>query len=281
MAHTEQEYRDAASALPSRFLGGRFSQSGLDDAAVSAIHRITLFKDNAELMGLAGGSVESIQKRGNALAKAITAAQEAKAQKEKSSTDDMIFLDLMQRINELSEQLAETRQRNRKLEDEMKAEYGDDYLEDLAQMYLDDDALNALSGLSPEEREKQIRAMLMDKILNEDDSIKEEYKGTKIGELAKGWKKEQDIADRMDALEKAQESGDPEQARKALADDNLTKEVAEQVTREQSGLTLTDAYGSAANPKHDQLAKAIEEQDVVEDVSPHESVSSIEAFGNI
>lgn len=149
MVHTEQDYKDAASALPDEYLGSRFGRSGLDKASVSAIHTRALFKDNAEQMGMLGGSVgESVQKRGLALAKTIAQAHAAKTRKEKASTNDVVLLDLLnQHMAPIEEALAE--------------KYGENYYEQIAAKYLDQDVFERLMAIEdPEERKAAMREEL-------------------------------------------------------------------------------------------------------------------------
>ena len=149
MAHTEQDYKDAASALPDGYLVSRFGRFGLEKAAVSAIHTRALFNDNAEQMGLLGGSVgESVQKRGLALAKTIAQAHAAKTRKEKASTNDVVLLDLLnQHMAPIEEALAE--------------KYGENYYEQITAKYLDQDVFERLMAIEdPEERKAAMREEL-------------------------------------------------------------------------------------------------------------------------
>jgi len=280
MAHTEQDYRDAASALPSKYLGSRFGYSGLDEAGVSAIHRIALFKDNAELMGLQGGSVESVQKRGLALSGAISRAQEANARRAKTATEDAAFLDLLSRYNDLKQELADIRGKIATLDEELRAEYGDDYLDDMAKMYLSESELEPLGGLDPVEREERIKALLSDKMLNDDGSIKDAYKGTKIARFLEQMKKEAAIQERINKLKKAHESGDPEAARNALGNDELTDDADQNARKQQTGLSLKETYGVAANAETDAAAAAIESQDVAQNADPNSVFSDFDNFSN-
>ena len=285
MAHTERDYKDTANALPDGYLGNRFGRFSLDKAAVSAIHARALFNDNAEQMGLLGGSVgESVQKRGLALAKTIAQAHAAKTRREKASTDDVIFLDLLARIDTLNERLADVRENIKTLDEELRAEYGDDYLEIMAQKYLDEDALSTLEGLSPEQREAQIKALLSDRMLNDDGTIKDAYKDTKIAKILEQMKKEADLQERVDRLIKAHESGDPEAARKVLEEDELADDAAHNVRKqnlkEKFGPSASGANAEALKAKEAELASALEAKDVEEEAAPEATIAAFDSFGN-
>lgn len=128
MAHTEQHYRDAAQGLKGE-LGSTFGKSSLNDAAVSNIHRIANFKDNAELMGLKGGSVSGIQKRGESLARTVNASQSAQDEKAKKSFDNVLFLGLLDQAETYAAQLAAD---VAKIEASYEAQYGDAWVEQIA-----------------------------------------------------------------------------------------------------------------------------------------------------
>ena len=69
---------------------------GADDTAVSAVNIRALFKENAELLGMESGAIsDSVRKRGAALAKETARSSEAKAEKQRTSSNDIAFLDLL------------------------------------------------------------------------------------------------------------------------------------------------------------------------------------------
>ena len=171
MSRTEQGYRDAAKALPKNFLGGSFGESETDELAVNAVHKLALFKENAELLGLQGGSVESVQRRGKALAKHSDEVRKRESEKAKSSGDDIVFLDLLDnQIRWLDGQIGDR-------EREFAAEFGEEWREVLALKILDEDAIpERREGESMAEYRERLEQALIDEMLDENGNIKPEYK---------------------------------------------------------------------------------------------------------
>lgn len=160
MVHSEQHYRDAAQGLKGE-LGSTFGKSSLNDAAVSNIHRLANFNDNAEMMGLRGGSVAGVQDRGVSLARSINESHSAQDEKAKKSFDNVLFLNLLeQQSRELGEKIA-------KMETSFEAKYGDAWRETIANQVLDPDEI-------PEKRDdetiieyrERLEVVLIDKMID-------------------------------------------------------------------------------------------------------------------
>lgn len=148
MALTEQDYRNAASALPDGVLGRTFGRCGLSCAEVSAIHTKTLFNTNAEDMGMLSESVAGLQKRGMGLAKLIAESQDVAKRKEKASTNDLVLLDL------LNQHLAP-------IERALADKYGENFIEKMAEKYLDAETIDQINDIEdPAERKAAFRAEL-------------------------------------------------------------------------------------------------------------------------
>ena len=131
MAHSEQHYRAAAQGLGEGFLGSAFDRSSLPDSDVSKIHTIAAFREEAELMGLKGGSVAGVQERGMRLSRSIQDAKSAESEKAKRSMDNILFLDLLdQHIADLDRIMDETRAK-------LTEQYGEEWAEELALEILD------------------------------------------------------------------------------------------------------------------------------------------------
>lgn len=202
---------------------------------------------NERLLGLASGSRESLQETGASLVRSVSDEKQRAKERSRRATSDAVFIDMLQqRMNDLGERLGAIQARNQDLEDELRAEYGEDYLEDMALTYLSDEQQQCLEGLPPEQRAGAIRQMLIDQMINDDGSIKEEYRGITIGELAQGWREEQQIRQRMNNLEVAYESGDIDAIEKALSADNQATLAAQNAIAGRQNGKLGGTFETAA-----------------------------------
>jgi hypothetical protein len=284
MSQSADDYKQAAQMLPSEYLGSLFSASGVDEAAVKAIYVKTLFKDNALEMGVFSGSDSGYQHRGVALSKLNRAIELRHEQQRKNGVGDVVFLDLLQRIDELNQDLGEIRARNEGYEAELVDEYGDDFLEDMAQTYLSEEELESLDGLNKEQREQEIKDLLADKMLNEDGTIKEGFQDLTIAKLLQGENEEQEMINRIDQLQNAHDSGDRKMALEALKNDELEDDLVRNASVSQSSRKLAGKFEHAAE-NGDQRAvdvvKTTEEKDVEADKSPDASLAAFDSFGNV
>lgn len=135
--------------------------------AVGAVHTIHLFRENVELMGLQGGSVESVSNRSAAASKKFSQVvdEERRREKERGNT----WLDL---LNHIQTQIDA-------LEQPFKDEFGDDYVDAMAQRFLTEEEYNSV------ETDEERAQLMFDKYLNPDGTIKDEFKGTEAGEWVK------------------------------------------------------------------------------------------------
>lgn len=185
---------------------------------------------------------------------------------------------LLNDIAALEKELADLNERIAEQEQAMIDQYGEDYMDDMADMYLSDEERASLEGLSPEEREAKIREMLSDKMLNPDGSIKDEYKDQPIADLLRDWKRRDTIEVGIKDLKSADT---PEQAREIV--DNLKPDgervtVGMQVAAERSGSDFRDTFNVKAtdsDPQTTQIGLAVEETDR-EDVPDSDT-----SFGNV
>lgn len=95
----------------------------------------------------------------------ILLKEKLKADRERA-TSDALFYALLDQLRDMVEAN----------ESYFSSEYGPDYINTMAELYLDE---NEREGLKTED---DLQQALFDKYLNADGSIKDEYKGTKVGE---------------------------------------------------------------------------------------------------
>lgn len=171
MAHSEAHYRAAAQGLGEGFLGSAFDRSSMPDSNVSKIHTIAAFREEAELMGLKGGSVAGVQERGMRLARNIQDAKSADSEKARQSSDTILFLNLLdQRIADLDFRMAE-------LEEQLVERFGEQWAEQVALEVLDPDEMpQRRDGESMADYQARVYEALEEEFLDEDGNIKPEYK---------------------------------------------------------------------------------------------------------
>ncbi len=171
MAHSEEHYRAAAHSLGEGFLGSQFGQSSLDDAAVSKVHRVAEFQENALLMSRDNGSIAGVLERGAQAAKSITEAKKRQDERAKRSADNVLFLNMLdQRIADLDFRMGE-------LEERLVAEFGEDWGQQVALEVLDPDEMpQRRDGESMADYEARVDAALAAEFLDEDGNVKPEYK---------------------------------------------------------------------------------------------------------
>ena len=202
------------------------------------------------LLGIASDSVQSVIRATNA-GKSADDRGERRKNKRAAAASDMVFLDLLARIDELNDQIAALRGNIKALDKKLRDEFGDDYLEDMAQMYLDDREMESLAGLSPQKREERIRALLSNKMLNNDGSVKAGYEHLDIALLLAALREESDLQQRLDKLDEARASGDREAARKALGDDALSDTLTHESYTE-----LQDRFAESVNGQDAEVREA-------------------------
>ena len=169
------------------------------------------------------------------------------------------------RLSDLTDRLAQTREHAAALEDQLRAEYGDDFLGDAAQMYLSEDRLASLDGLSGQELEAQSRELLMKQMLNDDGSIKEEYADLTVARLMSKYWLVDHLELRIDDVQRAIDSGDPAAIAEAVKrEDELGDDTLRMSVKESNGIGLTKTFDAHANPSIDHAAAAIEALEVAE-----------------
>ncbi|GAK34626.1 hypothetical protein JCM17846_28740 [Iodidimonas nitroreducens] len=137
--------------------------------AVGAVHSIHLFRENVELMGLQGGSVESVSNRSAAASKKFSDVVNEERRREKERASTTAWLDLLNQIQAEIDAL----------ERPFRDEFGDDYINAMAQRFLSEEEYNSV------ETDAERAQLMYDKYLNPDGTVKDEYQGTEAGEWVK------------------------------------------------------------------------------------------------
>lgn len=219
--------------------------------AVGAVHTIHLFRENVELMGLQGGSVESVSNRSAAASKKFSQVvdEERRREKERGNT----WLDL---LNHIQAQIDA-------LEQPFKDEFGDDYVDAMAQRFLSEEEYNSV------ETDEERAQLMFDKYLNPDGTIKDEFKGTEAGEWVKRFHEAQpQIAKGRELAQKltsahaenggnvpdevvAEVQAELEQAGLSAAisfDDELNNETSDEVFEQAVDSSATKEVAAVSNP---------------------------------
>lgn len=159
-----EHYEQAAQELPKTFLEMRFSATGLSDSEARTIEAKALFKENSELMGLLSGSTDGVLQKSVALAKHNEAIQTREAKQSKGS-GTMLFLSLLNQIEDMESALAE--------------KYGENFAEDLfsdlaEEGLIEDEEYRRIMGIEDQtERRQAIARSIQDGIesgrINPDD----------------------------------------------------------------------------------------------------------------
>lgn len=187
MAQSEAHYRAAAQGLEEGFLGSQFGRSSLPDNAVSNIHRLAAFREEAELMGLKSGSITGIQMRDAALVRSVQDARKEANERSKRSSDTMLFLNL------LEQESARLGRNIAAMEANFEEQYGDAWRETIANKILDPDEIpERREGESMEDYRERLEQVLIDKMIDPaTGEIRPEYANNpETAEYAR-WAKEQ------------------------------------------------------------------------------------------
>ncbi len=172
MSQSADDYKQAAQMLPLEYLGSLFSASGVDEAAVKAIHIKALFEDNKTMLGQAGGSIDGLQLRsGQALAKHFQDMAKRGTAHQKSNTDTLTWLVMLDNhISWLDKQIDNS-------EKDFAATDGEEWREKLALKILDKDAIpERKDGETMEAYRERLEQSLIDEMLDDEGNIKPEYK---------------------------------------------------------------------------------------------------------
>jgi len=240
--------------------------------------------ENTENLGIASGSAVGISGKLDHFYKTL---KERLSEQEKANKgNDPMLLALLNQIEELRQELIELNISIAEQEQAMRDQYGDDYMEDMAQTYLSEEELKALEGLSPEDREDAIRAVLNDKMLNADGSIKDDYKDQPIAQLLADWKRRDDISAGINKLEDADTPKQALETIEELKSNGTLKDAGTEYIARETGLTRKEAFNALAQGDDQNLAlvaKAIEEVDVAAEDDLTNSMSmfnAMESFGS-
>jgi hypothetical protein len=154
-------------------------------------------KENEELMS--HGSIAGVIAKGMNWERYNREIRERLKASGKSDSIDIAFLALLDEIERLSIEIAKLEEQIESLRAELVAEYGEDFLEDMAQMYLSEDELAAINALPPEEHEEAMLKALQDKMLDADGNLKPEYADTAIGQYVHAMRLRQNHIDDLDS----------------------------------------------------------------------------------
>jgi len=128
--------------------------------------------------GLKSESVAGVMKTGAIMAKEAQGSLAEKAEKQaKERASDVILMAL---LNDLERELADVRERRMAYEEVLIEEYGEDFIVDMAERFLDPEIVERLPGESEEDYRARLEQELEDLMLNDDGSIKPEYDGLTI-----------------------------------------------------------------------------------------------------
>lgn len=192
---------------------------------------------------------------------------------------DVLLMHLLDEIQRLNDELAGLRLDMAKMEAEFEAEFGSEWHDAMADMYLSDDEKDAFAHLSGDERDEAILQALKDKMLNPDGSIKDEYKDTPIAVYVHKHEQEKVRTAQVLKLETSIEKNDPDLARSELREvaEFDKKGVVSETFESKTGAGLSGQFEDAV--KTDAGAALIEEYDAV-DVDVDENSNDSMAFLN-
>jgi len=227
---SHEAFRAAAQVLPAEFLTGSFAQLAAGAVTAVDVERLMLslpaLKENmatGEILISAGSIGDGVMKRGDQLASHKKELLERANGKGKDSMADLLAM-LQDRIDDINLRLGEIREQIGQVEDRLKEQYGENWLEVMAETHLSEEDLQDLEGLSGDDREKAIREKLMDRILDENGNPKSGYDGLDIAEASKLWRQEQvqeqKLENLQDGYKEALEKGDPQIAIQVIEENN-------------------------------------------------------------
>ena len=158
--------------------------TSLSEQFSNATHQKHKAFENDQLMqvkGVALGTLEPEQVTGLiALAMVkMKSLQKQENQKKERSARDLLQLALMHYIDDLNREITS-------LEESFIARFGDAWLEEIAlRVFDEDDIPGQLDGESIEAYRERLKALLVDEMLNDDGTIKDEYQGhPELGQYA-------------------------------------------------------------------------------------------------
>lgn len=165
--------------------------------ALPSANTIWRIRQNIEDMGLLGGSVESVNLRGVALAKRYDDVVSAEKQKEREATSTTVFITLLDNLRNYRDWLADEIERG---EEGMRERYGDDYINVFAETNLSPELLEEYHQL---ETDDERRAFLVEHMLKEDGSLAEGYEhlDPRDVEVLQRWQQLQKVEPKLDEFE--------------------------------------------------------------------------------
>lgn len=184
-------------------------------------------RDNAVLLGL-GGSVESSNKDQLYASRndEITKQEKERAQVRNS---DILFLALLDSIND---RIADLDKEMASLSEELKAKYGEDYIEGMASTFLSEKEREGLK--TDEERLKA----LADKFLDDDGKIKPEYADRPEAKYVRSWAEKENLQGLKNTLNNGDPVTDPHQ--KILLEEMADNDLAASFMNETKDIKTGD-----------------------------------------
>lgn len=288
MAYSEelaQHYRNAAREMGDGTLGGIFAvtepvvdiaafdealQSDAETVVLDARHEAEIEHDRYEqgvfvrhLNGDSGATpfininARNMDQGG--------AGGDSKRAKSERSTADHLFLELLSNIERA---IAENNVRLAEFHAWAEENYGEDYWNEFAEMYLSPEQMETLEGLSGEARDEAIMDMLIAEMLNPDGSIKTEYQGSEVAEYVASVQRDRSLNGFRDGIVRRVEAG-------ATMEDAIEAEGG-QLSPEDEGLLLENtrsevAPGEAATA---QLETSLDDEDLGADAGALSSAST-------
>ena len=180
-------------------------------------------KDNSLLLGLAAGNVAGVNPKLAALAKQNHEAEKRLRDQQKQASDIIAYL--LNHIQKLDEKI-------REMEKGFEAQYGDAWREIMANEVLDPDLIpQRKEGESLEIYRERVEDRLIDQMLNDDGTIKSEYKDhPRYGKWAE-WAEtefERDVASqKLNGVKKVFDNPDSTPEEKQEVIDSLDKKTLE------------------------------------------------------
>lgn len=238
-------------------------------------------QENEQLMSGSDGSIAGVTPRGDQWMrynKAIRDRQAGGGKKEGSI--DIAFLQLLSDIERLNDELDGLRKDIAAYEAKFEAEYGADWRDDLASMYLSEEELAKLEGLEGREREQAIIEALSAKMLNPDGTIKDEYKGNEVAEYLVKLEEADQLVVKRDQCEERLERYLNGEINDLEQKDGMVAAVTAKL--KETGLTsefVEKASGREPEPELEKAKVAYEAQDVEMETDVNSASNAWNDFG--
>lgn len=196
---------------------------------------------------------------------------------------DILLMHLLDEIQRLNNELETLRRDMAVMEAGFEAEFGEDWHDDMANMYLTDAEKEAFEGLTGDARDEAILQAMKDKMLNADGSIKDEYKDTPIAVYVQMHEVEKQKSQHKADLERSIELDDPDLGRailRSMQEQEVHGSVNEVLERDQAA-GLSGQFAEAAKTEAGKML--VEEYDAVDveiDQNSSEGMNFVNSLAN-